>query len=294
MTASERNVAGLTGKRKAAAREKAAATRRQSNLEELSQIDGVGTATATSLVDAGLNTVRKVATSRLQDLVDAGLGSQTAERVMQDAKEMVAARIEEQVGSSDAILLVHKLVGPPKVLRDGSRDIDFDQVHEHMREQGIEGLKGVYILCSSLSSVRDTPWKAGKSGKKKSTMYKRVSDPDNRLLIRNISSDYSYNGRYKSSTLYFIPCPDLTNDQIESLESHMASLIVNVNPKVLEYETMKKKVLQSHRANINFGAGIAGIDHSTIGAGRGQLRGLTTERRADAEMLARTLGLEGH
>lgn len=296
MTASGRNVAGLASKRKSAVNEQGAATRRQSGIDALTAIDGVGTTKATNLSEAGINTISKVAKSTVAALEATGLGSQTATRVKQAANEMVTARREERVESSDAILLVHRFVGPTKVLGDGSRDIDFDQLKEQMRERGIEGLKGVYIPCSSLSSIRDTPWKAGKSGEGKSTLYGRISWSDNRLLIRDILTDYSYSdGGYKSIPIYFIPCPDLTNDQIESLESHMASLIVKVNPKVLEYKTMEKKVNQSHRANINFGAAIAGIEHSTIGAGRGRtLRGLTAERRADAEMLARTLGLGGH
>jgi hypothetical protein len=260
-------------------------------ISELVKLPGVGHGIAEKLVDAGVTTPVKLTMASIDTLCKAGMAENTAKKIREEAKKQVQARRDEKAESSEQPIFAYRFPCIMRTLPDGSKDVDWANLQEQAKERGTDEMRGVYIHCTALSGQRDLPWKVGKT---KKVILDRIQTGDNKLLVRDILSDYNYNEKCnKDYVFYFIPMPKpLTNPQIESLESHLTSLAIKANPKVLECSSMERKVSTEHNANINFGAGIAGISHPTIGLeNNGSVKGLTGNRRRDASMLARTLGV---
>lgn len=265
-------------------------SRHSNNISELVKLSGVGPGIAEKLVDAGITTPAKLAKVSIVALIKAGVAEQTANKIREGAKKQVQARREEKAENSEQPIFAHRFLCIMRTLPDGSKDVDWANLREQVKERGIDKMRGVYLHCTVLSGQRDLPWKVGKT---KGAILDRIQDGDNKILVREILSDYNYNEKCnRDYVFYFIPMPKpLTNPQFESLESHLTSLAIKANPKILECGTMERKVSTEHNANINFGAGIAGISYPTIGLENcGAVKGLTADRRRDSSMLARTLG----
>jgi len=207
------------------------------------------------------------------------------------AKRSKAARKGHETRKANAekkggtVVVPHFVEAPMRAYKDGSRDVDYDKLLENPPPELLH--KGVYLPTVIGGSARDVVWKVGKT--EKDRILDRIQKPDNKLIVREIISEKAHmTGRRRRFGWYVLPCPEADDSSIDGLESHLISMVKNVNPEAYN----KAKTSKNYRAILDLRVGIAGIEDRYIGAGNGVVKGFNAEARRVAGRLASSLGME--
>jgi hypothetical protein len=172
-------------------------------ISELVKLPGVGHGIAEKLVDAGVTTPVKLTMASIDTLCKAGMAENTAKKIREEAKKQVQARRDEKAESSEQPIFAYRFPCIMKTLPDGSKDVDWANLQEQAKERGTDEMRGVYIHCTALSGQRDLPWKVGKT---KKVILDRIQTGDNKLLVRDILSDYNYNEKCNKDYVFYFAC----------------------------------------------------------------------------------------